>query len=74
VGVKEIYEFGRIVLDVIVAEALNGNYLFLVVKKHMACLDFYTILYNQQNDFPHDKFNFESDYIISYSLHIYNIL
>ena len=53
-GVKEIYEFGRIVLDVIVAEALNGNYLFLVVKKHIACLDFYTILYNQQNDFPHD--------------------
>ena len=53
-GVKEIYEFGRIVLDVIVAEALNGNYLFLVVKKHIACLDFYTILYNLQNDFPHD--------------------
>ena len=55
-GVKEIYEFGRIVLDVIVAEALNGNYLFLVVKNHIACLDFNTILYNQQNDFPHDKF------------------
>ena len=70
-GVKEIYEFGRIVLDVIVAEALNGNYLFLVVKKHIACLDFYTILKNQLNV---ENFNFESDYIISYSLHIYNIL
>ena len=43
-GVKEIYELGRIVLDVIVAEVLNGNYLFLVVKKHITFLDFHTIL------------------------------
>ena len=44
VGVKEIYELGRIVLDVIVAEVLNGNYLFLVVKKHITFLYFHTIL------------------------------
>ena len=43
-GVKEIYDLGRIVLDVIVAEVLNGHYLFLVVKKHITFFDFYTTL------------------------------
>ena len=43
-GVKEIYEFGRIVLDVIVAEVLNGNYLFSVVKSTLLVLIFDTRL------------------------------
>ena len=43
-GVKEIYEFGRIVLDVIVAAVLNGNYLFSVVKSTLLVLIFDTRL------------------------------
>ena len=43
-GVKEIYEFGRIVLDVIVAEVLNGNYLFSVVNSTLLVLIFDTRL------------------------------
>ena len=68
-GVKEIYEFGRIVLDVIVAEALNGNYLFLVAKSTLLVLIFYT-----KESYEIAQFNFELDHIISYSLHFCNIL